>query len=190
MSLIVAARLSEATRICDSPSISCAPGGSFPLLAGSIGLSAQTLTSSTVVGTIVDSTGAAVPGAKVRIRQPETAAETNTTSGAAGDYRFPFLKPGEYDVTAEAQGLAPASAHVRLLVGQEQSITLTLGLQAVRGERPQQPHQRCQCGERFRYRDLHLCRSHGFHAGALSTAQARAAPLRSPSLCAVRCTRA
>ena len=97
----------------------------------SIGMSAQTLTSSTVVGTVVDTSGAAVPGATIRIRQPETAAEANTTSGGAGDYRLPFLKPGEYDITAEAQGLAPATSHIRLLVGQEQSVTLTLGLQAV-----------------------------------------------------------
>ncbi len=97
----------------------------------SLALPAQTLTSSTVVGTVVDPSGAAVPGATIRIRQPETAAEVNITSGTAGDYRFPFLKPGDYDVTAEAPGLTSATSHLHLLVGQEQFVTLTLGLASV-----------------------------------------------------------
>lgn len=91
----------------------------------------QTLTSATVVGTVIDSSGAVVPGAAVRIRQPETDAVRVATSGASGEYRFPFLKPGEYEITAEAAGLTAAKSRIHLLVGQEQSVTLTLGLQSV-----------------------------------------------------------
>ena len=101
------------------------------LMASMQSLHAQTLTSATVVGNIVDSSGAAVPGASIHIRQPDTASENNATSGSEGEYRFPFLKPGDYEVTAEAPGLAPTTLRVHLLVGQEQLVTLRLGLQAV-----------------------------------------------------------
>jgi protocatechuate 3,4-dioxygenase beta subunit len=57
-------------------------------------LAAQTLTSATVVGTVTDSSGAIVAGAAVSIRQPETDAVNKATTDSAGQYRFPFLKPG------------------------------------------------------------------------------------------------
>lgn len=91
----------------------------------------QTLTSATIVGTVMDSSGAIVAGAAVRIRQPDTGEVRIATSGASGEYRFPFLKPGEYEITAEAPGLTAGKAQIHLLVGQEQSVTLTLGLQSV-----------------------------------------------------------
>jgi hypothetical protein len=94
-------------------------------------LLSQTLTSATVVGTVTDSSGAVVPGATIRIRQPETDAVRTATSGSAGEYRFPFLKPGNYEITAEAAGLSSARSYFGLLVGQEQSVNLTLGLQSV-----------------------------------------------------------
>lgn len=92
---------------------------------------AQTLTSATVVGTVKDSGGAVLPQVTVRIRQPETNSVSTTVSGATGQYRFPFLKPGNYEITAEAKGLSAEPARIHLLVGQEQSIDLTLGVQAV-----------------------------------------------------------
>jgi hypothetical protein len=94
-------------------------------------LRAQTLTSATVVGTVRDSTGAAVAGATVHIRQPDTGAASTTVSGASGQYRFPFLKPGNYDITAEAEGLSASPVRIQLLVGQEQSVDINLGMQNV-----------------------------------------------------------
>ncbi|MCU1223860.1 MAG: TonB-dependent receptor plug [Edaphobacter sp.] len=94
-------------------------------------LLSQTLTSATVVGTVTDSSGAVVSGATIRIRQPETDAVRTATSGSTGEYRFPFLKPGNYEITAEATGLSSARSRFSLLVGQEQSVNLTLGLQSV-----------------------------------------------------------
>lgn len=92
-------------------------------------LKAQTLTSATVVGTVEDSTGAAVPGATVRIRQPDTGAVSTTISGSSGQYRLPFLKPGNYEITAEAAGLTAEAIRIQLLVGQEQSVDIKLGVQ-------------------------------------------------------------
>jgi hypothetical protein len=94
-------------------------------------LHAQTLTSATVVGTVRDSSGAVIPGATVRIVQPETSAVSNTVSGSSGQYRFPFLKPGSYVVSAAGKGLAAEPVRIHLLVGQEQAVDLTLGVQSV-----------------------------------------------------------
>ena len=94
-------------------------------------LKAQTLTSATVVGTVRDSSGAVVPAATVRLRQPETDAVSTTVSGSAGQYRLPFLKPGNYEITAEAAGLSAAPVRINLLVGQEQSVDLKLAVKAV-----------------------------------------------------------
>ena len=105
---------------------------SLLLLASFTNISlAQTLTSATIVGTVSDSSGALIEGASVRITQTDTDAVRTAETGSAGEYRFPFLKPGDYTITAERSGLAIASTRVRLLVGQEQAVNLTLGLQTV-----------------------------------------------------------
>ncbi len=101
------------------------------VLAPTASLGGQTLTSATIVGTVTDASGAALPGAHIRVRQLATDASSEATSGSSGDYRFPFLKPGTYEVTAEANGLTPTTVRVVLSVGQEQSIRLKLGLQSV-----------------------------------------------------------
>jgi hypothetical protein len=92
---------------------------------------AQTLTSATVVGIITDSSGAVVSKAQVTILQTETGATSTSTSTSAGEYRFPFLNPGTYEIKATAQGLESAPVKVQLLVGQEKSINLKLGVQAL-----------------------------------------------------------
>ncbi|WP_263384374.1 carboxypeptidase-like regulatory domain-containing protein [Granulicella arctica] len=91
----------------------------------------QTLTSATIVGTVTDSSGAPIADATVRITQAETDTVRTAKTGASGDYRFPFLKPGDYTITAESSGLAATSVRLVLLVGQEESINLALGVQAV-----------------------------------------------------------
>jgi Carboxypeptidase regulatory-like domain/TonB-dependent Receptor Plug Domain len=104
----------------------------FVLLALLVGMSsAQTLTSATIVGIVTDSSGAVIPDASVQITQTDTDAVRTAKTSSSGDYRFPFLKPGEYTVTAERDGLTTASVHVQLLVGKEQSVNITLGVQAV-----------------------------------------------------------
>jgi hypothetical protein len=94
-------------------------------------LCAQTLTTATVVGRVTDSTGAAVPGAIVRITQADTDAVRTAKAGDDGDYRFPFLKPCDYTVSAENTELTAPPVRLRLIVGREQAVNLTLGVQAV-----------------------------------------------------------
>jgi protocatechuate 3,4-dioxygenase beta subunit len=64
------------------------------------------------------------------VNQDGSNAVSSAVTGPSGEYRFPFLKPGDYAITEEGAGLATSSAHLHLLVGQEQAVHLTLGLQS------------------------------------------------------------
>ena len=66
-------------------------------------LSAQVSTGD-VLGTVTDSSGAAVPGAKVHIENTGTHIVRETTSGDNGAYTFTQLQPGTYSLSATAQG--------------------------------------------------------------------------------------
>lgn len=62
------------------------------------------LGTSTIRGTITDSSGAAVPGATVTITNLQTNLSRTLTTGSAGGYSFESIPPGEYKVEIEAKG--------------------------------------------------------------------------------------
>ena len=62
--------------------------------------------SGTVSGTVVDETGARVPGASVTLTGPKSR-DTRLTD-ATGAYQFTGVAPGEYEIVATASGFAPA----------------------------------------------------------------------------------
>ncbi|WP_263356515.1 TonB-dependent receptor [Acidicapsa ligni] len=68
---------------------------------------AQSDTSS-VSGTITDSSGAVIANAKVTIRNDATGAERSTTLNGSGAYTITNLAPGSYTIRAEAEGFATA----------------------------------------------------------------------------------
>ena len=57
-----------------------------------------------ISGTVMDPTGAAVPGATIVITASATGVALKTTSTSAGDYNIATLDPGIYTVTVTAQG--------------------------------------------------------------------------------------
>src|ERR1043166_488231 len=57
-----------------------------------------------IVGQVADTTGAIVPGAAVKITQRETNQSRESTSGVTGDFNFPSLPGGTYDVVVSKQG--------------------------------------------------------------------------------------
>ncbi|MCX6619636.1 MAG: TonB-dependent receptor [Acidobacteria bacterium] len=75
---------------------------SFLALSAS-GLFAQT-TSTTILGTVSDSTGAIVAGAKVTAKNTGTAVSRSDITTATGDFNIPFLEIGSYDITVEMPG--------------------------------------------------------------------------------------
>src|ERR1700704_170298 len=64
----------------------------------------QTAGTGTLVGTISDSTGAIIGGAKVIVVNSETAFTSETTASAEGAYYVPYLSPGVYRLTIETSG--------------------------------------------------------------------------------------
>ena len=72
----------------------------------------------------------AVPGAAVTLTSVATNAERNTISTEAGDFTFPSVPPGLYNVRAEKQGFrTAAAAHVEVQVQQtvRQDLALEVG---------------------------------------------------------------
>jgi carboxypeptidase family protein len=58
----------------------------------------------TVVGTVVDASGAVVPGATVTIVQEGTGLTQTAVTGVAGTFSLPQLPPGRYQLTVELAG--------------------------------------------------------------------------------------
>jgi hypothetical protein len=76
---------------------------SVSVFFGVLWLDAQT-TSTAIVGTVTDPSGAVVTGAKVTLLQVQTGIKRSDLTSSTGDYAFPLLDPGEYSVTVEAKG--------------------------------------------------------------------------------------
>src|SRR5713101_2073731 len=58
----------------------------------------------TLLGNVVDSTGAVVAGAKVTITEMKTGVGRGATTNSSGNYEFPDLPPGVYEVVIEHPG--------------------------------------------------------------------------------------
>src|SRR4051812_10494262 len=65
---------------------------------------AQGATSSTLSGTVVDSSGAVIPGADVVAKHVATGTSTPTVSNSEGVFSIPSLPIGAYTVTVTLQG--------------------------------------------------------------------------------------
>src|SRR5689334_1286218 len=82
-------------------------------------LFAQATASATLQGTVMDKSGAVVPGAEVKVTQKETGLVRTATTSSAGLYRFDLLPPGPCEVRVSAKGFATAAfENVELAVGQ------------------------------------------------------------------------
>src|ERR1700746_2970450 len=74
-----------------------------PFLLASHPMFAQTVTGR-ILGTVTDSTGAAIRGAAVTITDTGRGTTRNLTTDDSGAYVVPNLLPGTYKVRAEAKG--------------------------------------------------------------------------------------
>jgi hypothetical protein len=81
----------------------------------------------TLLGRITDSSGALVPGVQINVVARETGAATSTKRNAQGNYRVPFLLPGEYRVTVEQPGFQKIErTAVQISTGTETTIDFVL----------------------------------------------------------------
>jgi len=80
-------------------------------------------------GTVVDSSGAPVPGALVEIRSVVLIRPRQTGSLVDGEFRFPILPPGPYTILARQTGFLDATTDdVRIPLGETISVRMELKL--------------------------------------------------------------
>src|SRR2546421_11447078 len=64
---------------------------------------AQT-TSTEVLGTVTDSSGGVIPGAKVTLLRVATGERRESVTDTSGNYSFPLIEIGDYTVAVQAPG--------------------------------------------------------------------------------------
>jgi Carboxypeptidase regulatory-like domain len=89
----------------------------------------QSVTAGDINGTLTDTTGAVIPGAKITVVNPATGETKTTTSSTAGTYRVSLLSPGTYKVTATAANFSTVTTTVTVGAGSvtTDDIKLTVG---------------------------------------------------------------
>jgi hypothetical protein len=87
-----------------------------------------------ISGAVTDTSGAAIPGAKVTLHNPDTGIRQDVTTGPDGNFEFLVVPVGEhYTVDVEASGFKPyTQTGITLLVNQRlrADAELALGTEA------------------------------------------------------------
>src|ERR1700730_12273713 len=79
-----------------------------------------------IEGVVEDASGGVLPGVTVGARRPALVGTSTAVTDTRGEYRFPSLSPGVYEVTATLQGFTQAkTGGVRLELGQILRVDLT-----------------------------------------------------------------
>jgi Carboxypeptidase regulatory-like domain len=82
--------------------------------------------SGALVGTVVDSSGAAVAGASVSATNIATGAVTTTTTGGTGAYHLENFPVGSYRIAVAASGFRPVAQQVDIILNQTGTLNVTL----------------------------------------------------------------
>src|SRR5262252_9490710 len=80
---------------------------------------------STVSGTVMDSTGAVIPGVMVTATHKESGNKFATVTDERGGYRL-LVRVGNYRITAELAGFGTANRNIQVLVGQTAVVNIEL----------------------------------------------------------------
>src|SRR5688572_26190226 len=96
---------------------------------------AQTSTTGTVGGSVLDANGAAVPNATITLSGPNLIRAQTTTSAADGTYRFSSVPPGRYviEIAATSGFAAYRQENLEVNIERETSVNITLGAAGVGG---------------------------------------------------------
>jgi hypothetical protein len=99
--------------------VTCVPGTAF----------GQRTTTGTIIGKVVDSSGAVLPGVTITLKSPETLGQFVGVTDGQGLYRVTNLPPATYDIRAELSGFQAVirKAPVRLNAVTEVDFTLSVG---------------------------------------------------------------
>jgi hypothetical protein len=89
-------------------------------------------TTSRVLGTVQDSSGAIVPDAAVKLVNEATGVVFATKSSSAGTYAFEAVQPGTYELDVEAAGFRAVASHQNVVtIGQPATINVKLQVGSV-----------------------------------------------------------
>jgi outer membrane receptor protein involved in Fe transport len=94
-----------------------------------VSASAQTTTTGSIEGTVVDVNGAAVPGVTVTVSGPNLIRAQSAESNEEGNYRIPNIPPGRYTVTVEAARGFSRYEQVNVEVNLSRTSTVAVTLQ-------------------------------------------------------------
>ncbi|HKV25016.1 MAG TPA: carboxypeptidase-like regulatory domain-containing protein [Candidatus Acidoferrum sp.] len=96
-------------------------------------VSAQTASTSVVLGTVSDQSGAVLAAATVTLTNLATGAVQTATSNDAGQYTFPIVTPGSYTIAVEKQGFRKSTVRsVVVDVGKSYLVNVSLELGEVK----------------------------------------------------------
>ena len=93
-------------------------------------ISAQSIVTGAISGTITDPSGAVIVGATLNLKNNATGEMQTTNSHTDGVYQFALLKPGTYSLTVTQQGFKEVSQTVEILLGQTSTSNLKMELGA------------------------------------------------------------
>jgi hypothetical protein len=96
------------------------------VLAGGLSVQAQSGSSTSVVGEIVDPSGAVVPNATVELRNPVSGFSRTATTDAAGKFSIPNVPFNPYHMTVTGQSFAPYTQDIDVRSTVPVSLTVTL----------------------------------------------------------------
>lgn len=82
-----------------------------------------------LVGRVTDASGSVVPGVGIRVVNVDTNASVQVITNDTGDYRVPFLLPGNYRVTVEMPGFRRIErSGIRISTGSDSTLNFRLEL--------------------------------------------------------------
>ena len=92
----------------------------------------ETINNASAGGRVTDSSGSPVPGASVTARHIETNLSSTAITDGDGRFRFPYLKPGSYEIRIRASGFGDRLRSVTLTVGSAFELNAMLEVASVK----------------------------------------------------------
>ena len=106
------------------------------LLVIVIAVSSLAQTTGSIQGRVTNSNGAAVPGAKLSVRNLQNGETRSTVTNERGSYAFPEVSPGRYELTVSAAGFSILTTTVDVALGVTRTLNLALAPGNARSQSP------------------------------------------------------
>lgn len=105
----------------------CATTGTIMHMMSPV-VSAQSIISGDITGTVTDASGAALPGAKVVVTSQATGQAKTVVADSVGGYRVPLLAPGKYKISVTATGFDVTAQVTTVAAGSVATVNFNLSV--------------------------------------------------------------